>query len=182
MKRIYLLLGAVAVALVATSAATPMALPKLTGTVGPGFTISLKRGLAPVKLLKAGKYTFVVSDKASIHNFQIEGPRPESGDHHRRLRRDQDRDAPAQGRHLQVLLRAAPELDARHLQGHVGGVSSIARGSGSTAPSAIRQAASSPVGRERIRYGRLSQRPMLAMSVRDGRAESVGCEWKTASS
>ena len=51
-----------------------MALPKLTGTVGPGFTISLKRGTVPVKLLKAGKYTFVVSDKASSHNFHIKGP------------------------------------------------------------------------------------------------------------
>ena len=74
MKRIYLLLGAVAVALVVTAAATPMALPKLAGTVGPGFTISLKRGLAPVKLLKAGKYTFVVSDKSGIHNFHLKGP------------------------------------------------------------------------------------------------------------
>ncbi len=74
MRRIRLLLGAAAVALVATSAATPMTLPKLRGTVGPGFTISLKRGLVPVKQLKAGKYTFVVSDKAAIHNFQIEGP------------------------------------------------------------------------------------------------------------
>jgi hypothetical protein len=74
MKRIYLLLGAAAVALVVTAAATPMALPKLTGTVGPGFTISLKRGLAPVKLLKAGKYTFVVSDKSGIHNFHLKGP------------------------------------------------------------------------------------------------------------
>jgi Copper binding proteins, plastocyanin/azurin family len=74
MKRIHVLLGAAAVALVATSAATPMTLPKLRGTVGPGFTISLKRGLVPVKQLKAGKYTFVVSDKAAIHNFQIEGP------------------------------------------------------------------------------------------------------------
>ena len=74
MKRIYLLLGVVAVALVVTSAATPMALPKLTGTVGPGFTISLKRGLAPVKLLKAGKYTFVVTDKSGIHNFHLKGP------------------------------------------------------------------------------------------------------------
>ena len=51
-----------------------MTLPKLRGTVGPGFTISLKRGLVPVKQLKAGKYTFVVSDKAAIHSFQIEGP------------------------------------------------------------------------------------------------------------
>jgi hypothetical protein len=74
MRRIYLLLGIAAVALVVTAAATPMALPKLRGTVGPGFTISLKRGLVPVKQLKAGKYTFVVSDKASIHNFQIKGP------------------------------------------------------------------------------------------------------------
>ncbi len=74
MKRIHVLLGAAAVALVVTSAATPMTLPKLTGTVGPGFTISLKRGLVPVKQLKAGKYTFVVSDKAAIHSFQIEGP------------------------------------------------------------------------------------------------------------
>jgi hypothetical protein len=75
MKRTYLLIGAVAVALVATSAATPMALPKLRGTVGPGFTISLKRGLLPVKRLKAGKYTLVVSDKSPIHNFVIESPR-----------------------------------------------------------------------------------------------------------
>jgi hypothetical protein len=74
MKRIHVLLGAAVVALVATSAATPMTLPKLRGTVGPGFTISLKRGLAPVKQLKAGKYTFVVSDKAGIHNFVLESP------------------------------------------------------------------------------------------------------------
>jgi Copper binding proteins, plastocyanin/azurin family len=75
MKRIHVLLGAAAVALAATSAATPMTLPKLRGTVGPGFTISLKRGLAPVKVVKTGKYTFVVSDKSSIHNFVIESPR-----------------------------------------------------------------------------------------------------------
>jgi copper binding plastocyanin/azurin family protein len=74
MKRIQVLLAAAGVALVATSAATPMAPPKLTGTVGPGFTISLKRGLAPVRMLKAGRYTFAVSDKAAIHNFQLEGP------------------------------------------------------------------------------------------------------------
>jgi plastocyanin len=74
MKRIRVLLGTATVALVATSAASSMAVPKLTGTVGPGFTISLKRGTAPVRMLKAGKYTFVVSDKASIHNFQIKGP------------------------------------------------------------------------------------------------------------
>ena len=43
------------------------ATPKITGTVGPGFTISLK------KPTKAGKYTLVVSDKSSIHNFHLKG-------------------------------------------------------------------------------------------------------------
>jgi len=41
---------------------------KLTGTVGPGFTISMK------KPTKAGKYTLVVNDKSSIHNFRLKGP------------------------------------------------------------------------------------------------------------
>jgi len=44
------------------------AIPKLPGTVGPGFTISMK------KPTKAGKYTLVVSDKSSIHNFHLKGP------------------------------------------------------------------------------------------------------------
>jgi hypothetical protein len=44
------------------------ATPKLTGSVGPGFTIVMK------KPTKAGKYTLVVSDKASIHNFHLTGP------------------------------------------------------------------------------------------------------------
>ena len=72
MKRIALLLLApglaAAVFLVPAQASTP----KLIGTVGPGFTITLKKGTAKVKTLKAGKYTFVISDKASIHNFTIE--------------------------------------------------------------------------------------------------------------
>lgn len=44
------------------------ATPKFTGTVGPGFTISMK------KPTKAGKITLVVSDKSSIHNFHLKGP------------------------------------------------------------------------------------------------------------
>lgn len=42
--------------------------------MGPGFTISLKQGATLVKTLKAGRYTFVVSDKASIHDFHLKGP------------------------------------------------------------------------------------------------------------
>ena len=45
------------------------ATPKLLGTVGPGFTITLTK-----KPTKAGKYTLVVSDKSSIHNFHLTGP------------------------------------------------------------------------------------------------------------
>jgi hypothetical protein len=74
MKLICTALAAAAVALVPTAGATPRALPKLTGSVGPGFTITLKRGTAPVRVLKAGFYSLTVADKASIHNFQIEGP------------------------------------------------------------------------------------------------------------
>ena len=49
------------------------ALPKLTGVVGPGFTITLKKGTTKVTSLKAGKYTLVVADRSSIHNFRLIG-------------------------------------------------------------------------------------------------------------
>jgi hypothetical protein len=76
MKAIYAALAAAVTALALTGGASSMTLPKLYGTVGPGFTISLKQGVrrTPIRTLKAGTYTFVVADKASIHNFQIEGP------------------------------------------------------------------------------------------------------------
>jgi copper binding plastocyanin/azurin family protein len=74
MRTLCTALAAAAVALALTGGASSAALPKLTGTVGPGFTISLKQGLRRVTTLKAGRYTFVVSDRASIHNFQLRGP------------------------------------------------------------------------------------------------------------
>ena len=52
--------------------ASAMSSQKLVGTVGPGFTITLKKGSKNVTKLKAGKYTFVVHDKSSIHNFTVE--------------------------------------------------------------------------------------------------------------
>ena len=49
--------------------------PTLTGTVGPGFTITLKKGTAKVtKLGKVGAYIIKVSDKSNIHNFRLKGP------------------------------------------------------------------------------------------------------------
>jgi plastocyanin len=62
----------VALALASVAAA---ATPKLTGTVGPGYTITLKKAGAKVTKLKAGTYTFVISDRASIHNFSLDGPK-----------------------------------------------------------------------------------------------------------
>ena len=63
------------VALALTTGATAMAAPKLQGTIGPGFTISLKDASGKmVKTLRHGKYTFAVSDKSSIHNFTLNGP------------------------------------------------------------------------------------------------------------
>jgi hypothetical protein len=46
----------------------------LTGSVGPGFTISLKKSGKKVKSLKKGTYKIRVSDKSDIHNFHISGP------------------------------------------------------------------------------------------------------------
>jgi plastocyanin len=74
MRLICTLVAAGAVALLATAPAVPMSHPKLIGTVGPGFTIALKHNGLRAKTLKAGTYTFVISDRASIHNFVIEGP------------------------------------------------------------------------------------------------------------
>ncbi len=51
------------------------ATPTLVGTVGPGFTITLKQNSKAVKTLKAGTYTLVIHDKASIHSFSLDGPR-----------------------------------------------------------------------------------------------------------
>ena len=48
--------------------------PTLNGTVGPGFTITLKKGSKKVTKLKAGTYMFKIADKSSIHNFHLTGP------------------------------------------------------------------------------------------------------------
>ena len=74
MPRIAVLLAAlVAAAVFTTTAGSTSTATRLTGTVGPGFTITLKMGTKPVKTLKAGRYTFVVTDKSKIHNFHLKG-------------------------------------------------------------------------------------------------------------
>ena len=72
MTRIYVVLAASALGLLAVSAqAAP---PKLVGTDGPGFTITLKKSGKKVTKLKAGKYSIAVSDLSSSHNFHLTGP------------------------------------------------------------------------------------------------------------
>lgn len=73
----FLVLAAVAVAAAATTTgalARPAATPILTGTDGPGFTITLKLKGKTVKTLKAGTYKVVISDKSSIHGWSLDGP------------------------------------------------------------------------------------------------------------
>ena len=77
MNRIKVMLAALAAGVVLTAVAVSAAgaaNPKLTGTVGPGFTITLTSGGKPVKTLKAGSYSVSVSDKSNIHNFRLKGP------------------------------------------------------------------------------------------------------------
>jgi plastocyanin len=65
----------VAVGIAAGATATTTAVPKLHGTIGPGYTISLKNAHGKkVKSLTHGKYSFIVSDKSNIHNFTLKGP------------------------------------------------------------------------------------------------------------
>jgi plastocyanin len=74
MRKIGALLALATVAL-ALSATAPAAakVKTLTGTVGPGFTITLKSGRTAVKRLAPGSYTIVIHDKSNIHNFRLTG-------------------------------------------------------------------------------------------------------------
>lgn len=73
MRRIHLALAATALGLIAVAPAQA-APPKLVGTVGPGFTITLKKSGTKVTKLKAGKYSIAVNDLSSIHDFHLTGP------------------------------------------------------------------------------------------------------------
>src|SRR4051812_2973689 len=64
------LLAATLVVAASASAATPT----LTGTDGPGFSITLKKGKTKVTRLKAGKVKIVIKDLSNIHNFHLTGP------------------------------------------------------------------------------------------------------------
>jgi plastocyanin len=67
-------LAVLAAALAAPAAFANTKAPKLVGTDGPGFTITLTQGGKKVKALKAGTYTIAIRDKSNIHNFHLTGP------------------------------------------------------------------------------------------------------------
>ena len=72
--RLFIVALGVAVALVIpTTGTTASEATMLTGSVGPGFTISLKKGGVKVRTLKAGTYTIRVSDKSNMHDFKLKG-------------------------------------------------------------------------------------------------------------
>jgi plastocyanin len=68
MTRIFTL-AVVAAALMLAAAAPAATGGKLTGTVGPGFTITMT-----AKSVKAGTYTITIRDRSDIHNFHLVGP------------------------------------------------------------------------------------------------------------
>jgi plastocyanin len=76
LARAWATIAAIALASTAlvVAAPAPAATKTLSGTVGPGFTISLKYKGKKVSSLKAGRYRIRVSDRSDFHNFHIRGP------------------------------------------------------------------------------------------------------------
>lgn len=76
MKGLLLTLAASTVLVGATpTSAGPTTTPiRLTGMVGPGFTITLKKAGVRVRTLKAGRYTIRVTDRGDVHDFWLKGP------------------------------------------------------------------------------------------------------------
>jgi plastocyanin len=75
-RRLPLIIASTALAAAAVGPATAGAAPTtLNGTVGPGFTITLKgpHG-AKVTHLAPGSYKIVVKDLSNIHDFHLSGP------------------------------------------------------------------------------------------------------------
>jgi plastocyanin len=67
--------AAAAVGLAATASTAAAPAQSVTGKVGPGFTIVLTKGGQKVTKLKARTpYRFVISDRATIHDFHLHGP------------------------------------------------------------------------------------------------------------
>ena len=70
------ILAAVALTAVGAAFGHVSSTPTLKGVVGPGYSIKLTKGGKRVESLKAGTYTFVISDRSTYHNFTVEREKP----------------------------------------------------------------------------------------------------------
>jgi plastocyanin len=74
-RRSWLLAAVAAASLAASGSGSAASAKTVKGTVGPGFTIGLTMQGKKVRRLRAGTpYRFVISDRASIHDFHLSGP------------------------------------------------------------------------------------------------------------
>lgn len=60
--------------LVPPTAFAVLSATKLSGTTGPGFTITVKKAGKKVTRLTPGRYTLTVGDKSADHDFVLTGP------------------------------------------------------------------------------------------------------------
>jgi plastocyanin len=72
--KLFVALAVTAAVIAVPTAQANQAATTLTATVGPGFTITLKKGTTKVTKLKHGSYVIKVADKSNIHNFRLKGP------------------------------------------------------------------------------------------------------------
>ena len=73
MRRLLSIAAVLALAVPPTGFAV-LSATRLSGTTGPGFTITLKKAGKKVTRLAPGSYTITVSDKSASHNFVLTGP------------------------------------------------------------------------------------------------------------
>jgi plastocyanin len=69
-------LAAVALTVAGTAFSRTASTPTLKGVVGPGYSIKLTKGGKRIASLRAGTYTFVISDRSTYHNFTVEREKP----------------------------------------------------------------------------------------------------------
>ena len=74
MTRIRLIALSAAGALALVLAGPATAATRLVATVGPGFTITVKKAGVKVRTLRPGTYTITVQDRSRDHNFRLRGP------------------------------------------------------------------------------------------------------------
>jgi plastocyanin len=63
------LVGVAALVVTNVGQAAPLARKKLSGSVGPGFVISMGK-----RTVAHGKFRITINDKSSSHNFHLKGP------------------------------------------------------------------------------------------------------------